>query len=56
MRREIAEAFRPLYLCQLCMHCDGDENRMIDHMVSEHSDEEAIDATGWDLKDFPEDE
>jgi len=33
----------------------GSEQVVRDHMAKDHTDDEGIDNTGWDLKDYPED-
>lgn len=55
MRKSLAEAFNIPHLCPLCMHT-GSNQDVIDHLVSDHTDEEMLEATGWKLSDFEEDE
>ena len=51
--------YNPVILCPLCNHLEGFDidldgsdfndvrQRMIDHLVKNHSDKEAIDMLGW---------
>lgn len=54
MRKSLAEAYEIPHLCPLCMYI-GTEEDVIDHLEKDHTDEEMIDATGWDIADFDAD-
>ena len=41
MRRKIAEAHNPVYICPLCEYLDADEQGIIDHLVEKHEDNDA---------------
>jgi len=53
MRKSLAEAYELAHLCPLCMYT-GTEADVQSHMEKEHTDEEMIEQTGWDIKDFEE--
>jgi len=50
MKRERAETnYREMLLCPLCDHLTANREAMINHLVDEHSDEEALDQLAWRL-------
>ena len=59
MRKSLAEpvAGMATLLCPLCEFiCSPDNpNDMYEHVKKEHTDEEGIEVTGWDLGDYEED-
>jgi len=55
MKRSLAEAYDIAHLCPLCMFT-GSENTVIKHMIDEHTDEEMINATGWKMEEFEDED
>ena len=53
-KRFLAEAYTISHLCPLCQFT-GSEQEVEDHMVKDHTDEEIVEITGWDMADFEED-
>ena len=41
MRRKIAEAYQPSYICPICEYLDRTEQGIINHLINRHRDDEA---------------
>lgn len=55
MRKSLADAIVIPFLCPMCEYTGGEEDCVRKHMREKHTDEEAIELTGWDLKKYEPD-
>lgn len=48
MQRKYAESVEEYYLCPLCMFGSCDWDDVVEHMIEDHTDDEAINELGID--------